>query len=58
MRGHIFDALERKKPFLNFKDVLADYPDIEKKFYEYKDNRLKEILKDRLAECGYELEIV
>ena len=56
IRGHMFDALERKKPFLNFKDVLADYPDIEKKFYEYKDNRLKEILKDRLAECGYELE--
>jgi len=58
IRGCMFDALERKKPFLNFKNALADYPDIEKKFYEYKDNRLKEILKDRLAECGYELEIV
>jgi hypothetical protein len=56
IRGHMFDALERKKPFLNFKNALADYPDIEKKFYEYKNNRLKEILKDRLAECGYELE--
>jgi len=56
IRSRMFDVLERKKPFLNFKNALSDYPDIEKKFYEYKDNRLKEILKDRLAECGYELE--
>jgi hypothetical protein len=56
IRNQMFDALERKKPFFNFKSTLADYPDIQKKFSEYKDNRLKEILKDRLAECGYELE--
>ena len=56
IRSRMFDVLERKKPFLNFKNAIADYPDVEKKFYEYKDNRLKEILKDRLAECGYELE--
>ena len=56
IRSSMFDVLERKKPFLNFKNAIADYPDIEKKFYEYKDNRLNEILKDRLAECGYELE--
>jgi len=56
IRNHLFDALERKKPFLNFKEALTDYPDTEKTFYEYKNNRLKEILKKRLAECGYELE--
>ena len=56
IRNQMFDALERKKPFFNFKSTLADYPDIQKKFFEYKDNRLKEILRDRLAECGYELE--
>jgi len=56
IRDQMFDALERKKPFFNFKSTLADYPDIQKKFFEYKDNRLKEILRDRLAEYGYELE--
>ena len=56
IRGLLFDVLERKKPFRNFKDTLVDYPDIEKNFYEYRDNRLKEILRDQLAECGYELE--
>jgi len=56
IRNEMFDALEGKKPFFNFKNTLADYPDIQKKFFEYKDNRLKEILKDRLAEHGYELE--
>jgi len=56
IRGHLIDALERKKPFLNFKNAIADYPDTEKKFYEYKDNRLKDILRNRLEECGYEIE--
>jgi uncharacterized protein UPF0158 len=56
IRDQMFDGLERKKPFFNFKRTLAGYPDIQKKFFEYKDIRLKEILKDRLAECGYELE--
>lgn len=55
-RAHMFDALERRKPFRNFKNALADYPDLEKKFYAYKDSRLKEILRNRLAERGYELE--
>jgi hypothetical protein len=56
IRNQMYDALERKKPFFNFKNTLADYPDVQKKFFEYKDNRLKEILRDRLAECGYEFE--
>lgn len=56
IRNQMFDALERKKPFFNFKNTLADYPDVQKKFFEYKDNRLKEILRDRLAEFGYGLE--
>jgi len=56
IRGHLISALEGKKPFRSFKDALADYPDVEKKFYEYKDNRLKKILRKQLAECGYTLE--
>ena len=56
IRAHLFDALERKKPFRNFKNVIAEYPDTQKKFHSYKDNRLKEILKDQLAERGYEVE--
>jgi hypothetical protein len=56
IRDHLIDALERKKPFRNFKDAITEYPDIESKFYEYKDNRLKDILRNQLAEYGYELE--
>lgn len=56
IRDHLFVVLEGKKPFRNFKDTIVDYPYIEKNFYEYKDNRLKEILREQLAECGYELE--
>jgi hypothetical protein len=56
IRDHLIDALERKKPFRNFKDAITEYPDIETRFYAYKDNRLKDILRDKLAEYGYELE--
>ena len=56
IRGHLYDALDRKKPFMNFKDTLAEHPDTEKRFYEYKNSRLKEILRDRLEEYGYEIE--
>ncbi|MDY6954771.1 MAG: UPF0158 family protein [Thermodesulfobacteriota bacterium] len=56
VRGHLISALEGKKPFRRFKDALADYPDTEEKFYAYKDNRLKKILRKQLAECGYTLE--
>jgi hypothetical protein len=56
IQGHLYDALDRKKPFMNFKDALNEYPDAEKKFYAYKNNRLKEILRERLEVCGYEIE--
>ena len=56
IRDYLFDALSKKKPFRKFKDALIDYPDIEKNFYEYKDNILKEIFKNRLFEYGYELD--
>ena len=56
IKEHLFDVLQQRKPFRNFKNAIKNYPDVEKKFYEYKDARLKEMLKDQLAEHGYELE--
>ena len=56
IRDLLYDALEKKKPFRNFKNILADFAEIEKRFYEYKGNRLKVILKNRLEAIGYELE--
>lgn len=56
IRDHLIDAIEQKKPFRNFKDTITEYPDIESRFHKYKDNRLKDILRNQLAEHGYELE--
>jgi hypothetical protein len=56
IRHHLFGALEGKKPFRKFKDALAQYPDQEQRFYEYKGSRLKEIFGKQLASQGYELE--
>jgi hypothetical protein len=56
IRDRLSEVLDRPKPFRNFKEALYDYPEIQKGFYEYKENRLKEILKEQLSEIGYEIE--
>lgn len=55
-KNALFEILEQKKPFWNFRKALRDNKRMEKRFREFKDNVLKEILKKRLAEIGYELE--
>lgn len=56
IRDRLSEVLDRPKPFRNFKEALYDYTEIQKGFYEYKENRLKEILKEQLSEIGYEIE--
>lgn len=55
-KNALFEVLEQKKPFWNFRKALKDDKMMEKRFREFKDSVLKEILKKRLAEIGYELE--
>lgn len=56
IRERLYRVLDGPKPFRNFKDALYEYPEIETRFYEYKEERLKENLKEQLARAGYELE--
>ncbi len=49
------EALARNRPFRNFKDCLAEYPNVFRRFSNYKDRRLLAKLKDDLDWAGYEL---
>lgn len=56
IQNRLYEALERRKPFRSFKNAVSEYPDMDKLFYEYKGNRLINMLKERLAGIGYEVE--
>jgi len=50
------NALERKKPFRNFKDLLYEYPEIREKWFEYKRNVIKNETINWLCEKNIALE--
>jgi hypothetical protein len=50
------NALERKKPFKNFKSLMYEYPNLSKKWFEYKYNTIKNETIDWLCENNIELE--
>lgn len=49
--------LSKNKPFSRFKDALYDYPEIQTKFYLFKDERIKKCVIERLKGHGIELVI-
>lgn len=49
-------ALERKKPFRNFKEMLHEYPKLRKKWFEYNRNTIKNETINWLCEHNIELE--
>lgn len=50
------NALGRKKPFRNFKDLLCDYPELQEKWFRYKHNAIKNQTINWLCEKNIELE--
>ena len=50
------DALERKKPFRNFKELLHEHPKLREKWFEYKRNNIKNETINWLCEHDIELE--
>lgn len=49
------DALERKKPFRNFKEMLHEHPKLKEKWFEYKHNTIKNETINWLCEHNIEL---
>ncbi|MEI6915428.1 MAG: UPF0158 family protein [Armatimonadota bacterium] len=56
MQGLLAVALHGKGAFRRFKDVLYDYPDEQKRFFEFSAQRLKDRMVEWLNDEGIELD--
>ncbi len=56
----VYDALARalrgSRPFRRFKDALGDYPRVEEQWYAFRDQRLRERIKEWAREEGVEID--
>jgi hypothetical protein len=52
LRAKFVAAIENKKPFQGFKSLLAYYPDLREKWFEFKAQKYLEFVKDQLD--GYQ----
>ena len=50
------NALEREKPFSNFRELLEQYPKLREKWFQYKDKQMQNETIDWLCENNIELE--
>lgn len=56
IRRELSIALDGKGAFRRFKNVLRDYPDVEKEWYKFKSERDREVVKEWLESIGIEME--
>jgi hypothetical protein len=56
IQRELYIALDGKGAFRRFKNVLRDYPEVEKHWFKFKAERDKEEVKDWLGSIGIELE--
>jgi len=51
-------AINRSKPFRNFKDTLADYPDVRQQWFTYHHSRMEQFAREWLEDEKIEVELV
>jgi hypothetical protein len=52
----LYEALHQSNPFRNFKELLAQHPEVREKWFSYKDRAIRNEAIDWLCEKGIELE--
>lgn len=57
MRSRLESALHGRGVFRRFKDTLKEYPEIEKEWFKFKDEKDKGMVKEWLESIGIELEV-
>jgi len=57
MRSRLESALHGKGAFRRFRDTLREYPEVEKEWFKFKDERDKEMVKEWLESIGIEMEV-
>ncbi len=50
---HLLKALEKRKPFRQFKDALAEFPEDERRWFEFEAEEMKRIAEDFYEAEGY-----
>lgn len=58
LKRRLLDALQRKHPFRNFKNVIEDYEDVRQLWHDYKEALLVEKAKNWLVEQGIDIDKV
>lgn len=58
LREELLGALDRRRPFRSFKDVLLAFPEERKAWFEYEEARQLEAARDYLQSEGIEAELV
>ncbi len=48
IQAKFINAIERRKPFQQFKNLLLDYPDLREQWFAYKDKRNIEYVEEQL----------
>ncbi len=57
-RNDLFDALNRRKPFRQFKDTLLDYPNIREKWFLFHDQEFKRKAQEWLEDHNITAELL
>ena len=57
VRDALFDALDRRRPFRSFKDVLAAFPEVRDRWYVYHEDWLREEALAWLKSEGIDAEL-
>lgn len=58
IRNRLFGAIKGKGAFRRFKDTISEWPEIEKQWYEYRDEAVRREVLDWLESIGIEPEDV
>lgn len=58
IKNRLISALERRKPFRNFKDELHHLPEVSEKWFEFHDDAMEKISRDWLYGNDVEAELV
>lgn len=49
----LLEALDMRKPFRRFKDTLSDFPEVERRWFEFETEEMKQIAQDFYEAEGY-----
>ncbi|MCP5101781.1 MAG: hypothetical protein GY950_00295 [bacterium] len=56
LRGDLLGALNKRRPFRRFRDILMNYPKVDARWFSFQEERTKNRIREWLEENNLELE--